>query len=536
MCDAGNANLYDVIISGCRVVDGTGNPWYKADIAVKNGRIAKIGQLAGVGADEFIDGQGLVAAPGFIDMHSHSDLAILVEKEARQKIMQGVTTELLGQDGTAIAPVRPEAKSSLRKRVSGLLGDPDVEWDWESFQDYLDRLERQGTATNVCSLVPYGQLREWVMGMEDRDSTAGELEEMKEACRRAFAEGAVGISLGLIYPPCVYAKRTEIIEVSKVAADCGGFLVCHIRNESDTLLEAIDEIIGISRDAGIPLHISHLKAAGKANWHKVDEVLSRLEDARSIGLEVTFDQYPYIAASTMFSALVPPWAHAGGVDKLIERLRDPEVREKIKQEMLSVDSSTWENWIRSSGLDGIVVTAVRSEANKIYEGKNVMEIASMRGVEPADAICDLLVEEDTAVSMVMFWGNEENVTKMMKHPFHTGGSDGLLGGKPHPRVYGTFPRIIGKYAREEKAFSLEEAVRHITSLPAQRLGLQDRGLLKEGMCADITVFDAETIRDKATYIEPHQYPSGIPYVLVNGKIVVKEGSHSGILAGKVLRK
>lgn len=529
--------MLDILFKNCKVVDGTGNPWYRADVAVKDGKISGIGKFNDAEAKEVIDAKGMVLSPGFIDMHSHSDLAILVEPEAKQKIMQGVTTELLGQDGTAIAPVKPKDRPALRKLVSGLLGDPDVTWDWTTYDDYLTKLENLKTSTNLCTLVPYGQIRQWAMGSEDREPTGAELEEMKEVCRQAFRDGVVGMSIGLVYPPCVFAKAEEIIEICKVAAECGGFLVSHIRNESDRLLEAVDEILNIAKASGIPLHISHLKTSGKSNWHKVDALLAKLETGREAdGVELTFDQYPYTAASTMLFALLPPWAHAGGVDALLARLKDKEARAKMKADVLSDDTSTWENWVKNCGWEGIVVTAVKSQKHKKYEGKNMVEIAKDMGVEPIEATFELLLENDTTVSMVMFWGCEEGVAKILKHPYYTAGSDGLLGGKPHPRVYGTFARVLGKYSREEKLIRLEDAVRHMSALPAQRIGLTDRGVIKEGMVADLVLFDPATIIDTATYVEPHQYPLGVHFVVVNGQIVVRNGQHTGARPGKVLRK
>lgn len=530
--------MADVIFKNCKVVDGTGNPWYWADVAIENGKIVKIGNCSGLSANEVIDAEKRVLAPGFIDMHSHSDLAIFVDPEAKQKIMQGVTTELLGQDGTSIAPVQPKARLEVRKQVSGLLGDPDINWDWITYDDYLRKIEGLKTSVNICTLVPYGNLRQWAMGgSENRPASEDELAVMKQLCSEAFQHGAVGLSLGLIYPPCVFADPAEIVEVAKVAAENEGFLVCHIRNESDSVLEAIDEIVGIAKAAQIPLHISHLKASGKNNWHKIKQILSKLEAAREQdGIEITFDQYPYVAASTMLFALVPPWAHAGGVEALISRLKDNTVREQLKREILSDDTASWENWVKNCGWEGIVVTSVKSDKNKRFEGKNLVEIADDLGMEPVDAVFELLIEEDTAVSMVMFWGYEEGVQKIMQHPYYTAGTDGLLGGKPHPRVYGTFARVLGKYTREDKLLRLEEAVRHLTSLPAQRLGFKDRGLIKEGMVADLVLFDPEKIIDTATYVEPHQYPKGISFVVVNGQIVVRNGVHTGSKPGVVLRK
>ena len=524
------------IFKNCRIIDGSGNPGYMGDVLIENGKIARVGNFFSPENAEIINLEGLAIAPGFIDMHSHSDLDLLVHPEAKQKNMQGVTTELLGQDGTSIAPVKPEEKDILRRQVSGLLGDPDIEWDWITYDDYLKRLENLRTSINICTLVPYGQLRQWAVGMDDRKPSNDEIELMKSLCKEAFQHGVRGISLGLIYPPCIYADREEIAEVCKVAAEEGGFLVCHIRNEGDMFFESIEEIIWIAEKAGIPLHISHLKAAGKENWHKMEIVLKRLEEANQEGkTEISFDQYPYPVGSTLLSALLPPWVHNGGVNALLERLHDQALREKIKEELNYKGISAWENWIKNCGWEGIIITSVKSEANKNFEGKSLAEIASMLNIEPGDVIFKLLIEENTAVSMGQVWGSEEGIGRVMQHPFYMTGTDGLLGGKPHPRLYGTFPRVLGKYCREEKLFSLEEAVFHMTSFPARRLGLQDRGQIKEGMVADLVIFDPEKIIDRATFSDPHQYGEGVFHVLVNGEFVVREGKHTGKRPGKVLR-
>lgn len=517
-------------------MDGTGNPWYKADLAVKDGKIYGIGKFDESSSKQVIEGKDRVLAPGFIDMHSHSDLYILKEPEARQKILQGVTTELLGQDGLSIAPVKDSDKERLRRQVSGLLGVFDYEWDWNTYEEYLNKIEELGTSTNIMTLVPYGQIRQWVMGMEDRAPLQSEIEEMKKVCQEAFVHGVVGVSLGLIYPPCVYSKSDELVEVLEVAAANNGFLVCHIRNESDSLLESLDEIISIAVKAGCPLHISHLKVAGRTNWDKVKKATEKITRAKDkLGLQVTFDQYPYFAGSTVLSALIPPWAHAGGTDSLIARLKDKETREIIKREILAEGSVYWENWVYSCGWENIMISYVKSEKNQRFVGKNLKEIGDELGIEPVEATFKLLIEEDTAVSMVQFWGNEDVVKEIMQHPFYTVGTDGLLGGNPHPRLYGSFPRVLGKYVREERVLRLEEAVRHMTSLPAQILGLDDRGVLKKGMAADLVLFDENAIRDTSTYVNPHQFPEGIDYVVVNGEIVVENGRHTLSRPGIVIR-
>lgn len=527
--------MIDYLLTNGRIVDGSGNRWYEANLGVQRDKIAFIRKGLAPEARETVDAAGLVVAPGFIDMHSHSDLMLLVDNDCRQKVHQGVTTELIGQDGTSVFPVSDDLKGSLRRQVAGLLGNPDISWDWNSLGEYFSRLEKQGTGTNIAALLPYGQIRQIVMGNDDRPPSPDEIDKMQHVALNGVMEGAAGVSIGLIYPPCVYAEPREVSEVLRPAAREGVFLVSHIRNESDRLLEAVDEILSISLEAGMALHVSHLKAAGKPNWSKTGELLDRLDQARDSGHEVTFDQYPYPAASTMFGALFPPWAHAGGLDNLLSRLKDPSTRDRIMKEIDDPSPTAWENWVRSCGWEGIVVSGVRTEENKALEGRTVTEIAELRGRAPAEVACDLMLEEDGAVSMVMFWGHEEGVQQVMKHSCHMVGSDGLLGGKPHPRVYGTFPRVLGRYVRELNVLGLEDAVRRMTSFPAQRLGLHDRGQLKAGMYADITIFDPERIRDLATYMEPRQYPEGIEYVFVNGQPVVWQGGHTSRTPGVVLR-
>ena len=527
--------MLDVLIKNGRVVDGTGNTWYRSDIAIQGDEIVDIAVNLDLQARKVIDAAEDIVAPGFIDTHSHSDLMLLVEPEAKQKIMMGVTTELLGQDGLSTAPVKSEDVDYLRKRLSGLLGKPDVSWDWRTPKDYLDALERAKPATNLAWLVPHGQVRVTAKGHDANPPTLEELEKMKSLVKAAMEDGAFGISSGLIYPPCSFAKMEELVELCRVAAQYGGIFVVHMRNESESLLQAVAEVLEISRQSGAPLHVSHLKAAGKKNWGKIRDVLAMFDEARSRGQDVTFDQYPYVAGSTMLDAVIPPWAHEGGVDKFLTRIADRDVRDRIRKD-ISGDSAGWENWVGSCGWNGVIVTAVKSQKNKGLEGKSVAQICEELGKDPVDAVCDLLIEEDTAVSMAIFWGTEEDVATAMKHPLQMVATDGLLGGKPHPRVYGTYPRVLGKYVREDKVLTLPEAVRKMTSLPAQRLGLKDRGVIRPGMKADITIFDEARVIDKATYVNPHQFPEGIRYVLVNGQITVDRGRYRPVRAGRVLRK
>jgi len=521
--------MFDLKIEGGKVVDGTGSSWYRADIAVTDGRIAAIGAIAS-SAERVIDAGGLVVAPGFIDTHSHSDLMLMAEPEARQKIMQGVTTEVVGQDGLGEAPLRDDVVEDWRRYLSGLNGDPDIDWSWRSFADYLDSLEAAGPATNVASLVGHGNLRLLAMGMEDRPPTPRELEEMKALLAEAMSEGAFGLSTGLIYPPCVYADSDELVELCTVASAHGGLFVVHMRNEGDHLMESIGEVVAVGREARIPVHISHFKASGERNWGMVADALRTLEVARSDGVDVTVDQYPYVAGSTFLSSLLPVWAHEGGTARMLERLRDGATRERVAADMMGERGSRDWGW----SWDRVMVTSVRTEGNRRFEGETVEEIAEARRQSPADAIFDLILEEENAVTMVSFSMSEDDVRTVMRSPLQMVCTDGIVLGKPHPRVYGSFPRVLGRYVREG-VLRLEEAVRKMTSLPAQRFGLLDRGLLRPGMWADITVFNPDTVIDKATYQEPRQFPEGIEYVIVNAEVAVDGGEHTGARAGRVLR-
>ena len=519
--------MFDIIIKKGKIVDGSGNPWYKADVSVSNGRIQSIGKIDS-GADTTIDAEGLAVAPGFIDSHSHSDLMLMAEPEAMPKIMQGITTEVIGQDGLGEAPIKDDILEDWRKYLSGLNGDPDIEWSWRSFGEYLKALESAGPATNVASLVGHGNLRLLAMGMENRAPTPSELDTMRGLLADSMREGAFGLSTGLIYPPCVYADARELSELCKTASSHGGVFVVHMRNEGDSLLESIDEVVSIGREASIHVHISHFKASGERNWGKVKEALKKLESARSAGVEVTVDQYPYIAGSTFLSSLLPVWTYEGGTDRMLERLRDEATRIKIAEEM--TEGGRGQDW----GWSNVLVTSVKTERNRPFEGENLEEIAMKRGQPPLDALFDVILEEENAATMVSFSMSEEDVRTVMRSPLQMVCTDGIVLGKPHPRAYGSFPRVLGRYVREG-VLRLEEAVRKMTSLPAQSFGFHDRGLLRPGMAADITIFNPDTILDTATYRDSIRFPDGIEHVIVNGKITIHNGEHTKTRAGTVLR-
>jgi N-acyl-D-amino-acid deacylase len=519
--------MFDLVIKGGRILDGTGNPWYSADIAITNGKIAEIGKIKSE-AGRIIDASQLAVSPGFIDVHSHSDLMLIAEPEARQKIMQGVTTEVVGQDGLGEAPVREDLVDDWRRYLSGLNGDPDIDWGWRGFGEYLDAIEGARPATNVVALVGHGNLRLVTMGMENRDPTADELAKMKEVLLESLREGAHGLSTGLIYPPCVYAGTGELTELCKVVSAHGGVFVVHMRNEGDRLLESIGEVETIGVEAKVPVHISHFKASGERNWGKVVEALNALEEARAKGVDMTVDQYPYVAGSTFLSSLLPVWMHEGGVERMLERLGDVDVRARVAEEMRGRGRGS--DW----GWGNILVTSVKTDGNRRFEGKTLEEIARARGRTPLEVLFELILEEDNAVSMVSFSMSEDDVRTVMRSHLQMVCTDGIVLGKPHPRAYGSFPRVVGRFVREG-VLRLEQAVRKTTSMPAQRFNLHERGILRPGMCADITIFDPKTIVDTATYDDPIRFPEGVEYVIVNGEITVKEGEHTGIRAGNFLR-
>ncbi len=521
---------FDFLLTNGRVYDGTGGPWFGTDIAIRGDSVAAIGKLNEDSANRVVDCAGAAISPGFIDTHSHSDLMVFEEPSLSPKVMQGITTELLGQDGIATAPIKPEHKSDWRRHLSGLLGNPKIDWEWSGFDEYLAALERIGPAPNLACLLPHGNVRLWVMGMEDRKPSPDELKSMISLLRDCFEAGAVGMSTGLIYPPCSYADEEELAELCAVMREYGGFLVVHLRSEDVNLFEAVDEMLRVTEKSGVPLHISHLKVAGRGQFGKSGELLRKLDDARGHGLEVTFDQYPYTAGSTMLFALLPEWLQEGGPDKMLERLRDQSVRERIMSELASRSSAN------TVDITDIRVSAVGSEKNKYLEGKNLFEIAEATDKPMVDAVCELLIEEDLNVSMILFIADEQDVQTILRHPLQTTCTDGLLGGKPHPRLYGAFPRVLGHYCRKLGILDLSEAIRKMTSAPANRLGLRDRGVLRPSMKADIVVFEPDRIVDTSTYDEPRRYPEGIRHVFINGTHVVSDGRLLDARPGKVLRR
>jgi len=532
------------------IVDGSGRPGFKADLAVKGGRIAKIDEVIDVEADRIINAEGLAVCPGFIDIHTHSDFVLLVNPKAESKVRQGVTTEVVGNCGGSAAPARGAALERAKRIMSGY-GIDGVEWT--SFSDYLNLLERKGIAINVVALVGHGTVRQCALGMENRPPTERELQEMKSLVAEAMEAGAFGMSSGLVYPPGRYASIEELIELCKVVASYGGIYASHIRGERETIVEAVKEAIEIGRRSGVSVQISH-HPAKIGGWGKSKETLRLIEEAREEGIDVNCDMHPYIAGSTGLSALLPPWVQEGGPEKIVQRLKNEELRKKIRQDMI-------EEKIPGPGPCGLVkrgmwdkLMLADCEKNKGLIGLNFEEIARRRGKDPFEAYFDLLVEEEARGMVVGFYYNEEDIRRVLLHPTSMIGSDGYalapygpLGkGKMHPRSYGTFPMVFRKYVRGEsrkeliyddgaKLLTLEKAVMKMTSVTAKKLGLKDRGLLKEGMRADIVILDPKRVADKATYLDPYQYPEGIEYVIVNGELVIDEREHTGSLPGMVLR-
>lgn len=523
-----------ILIKNGTLIDGSREKRYDADLLIEGDKIVKIGEI-NEEVDRVIDATGKIVAPGFIDTHSHSDLKVLVEPFIEPKLRQGITTEVLGQDGISMAPLPKEYVSSWRKNLAGLDGDSDeLSWDWENTDNYLNLIAKTGTGPNQLYLVPHGNIRMEAMGLEARPATKEELAKMRDITRREMEAGAAGLSTGLIYIPCAYSLTEELIEICKVAAEFDRPLVIHQRSEADTMIESMEEVITIAKESGVKIHFSHFKICGKNNWHLIKDIIALLDRCKAEGIEISYDQYPYVAGSTMLGVIIPPWAHAGGTDKLVERLGNPADRERMKHDIIN-GIPGWDNFIDFAGFEGIYVTSVKTKANEDCIGKNLLEIAELRGKDKFDAVFDLLREEENAVGMYDYYGKDEHVVTFMTREESNICTDGLLAGKPHPRVYGSFPRVIGKFVREMKAMPLEEAIYKMTHKPAKTFKIDNRGLLKEGYFADVVIFDENTTIDKGTFIDPIQDPEGISHVIVNGEVLIDNYEKREILAGKVIR-
>jgi len=527
---------YECVLRNGRIVDGTGSPWYRGDIAVDDGRIAAVGTVE-MDGDIELDLDGDVVTPGFIDIHTHSDFTLPANRDAHSKVRQGVTLEIVGNCGTSAAPrYGPAARSVNDWFASRGLNDAIDPDEWTSLADYFEYLASDGLSLNVGSLVGHGNIRAAIMGYEDRSPSSDELDEMRRLVDEAMADGAVGLSSGLFYPPGCYADVEEVVALAEVAAEHGGFYATHMRSESDELVESVEETLEIGRRADIPVQVSHHKAIGPDNWGKVRATLRRMELVRQReGLDVQCDQYPYVASSTSLGALLPNWAHDGGDDALLERLRDPETRSRIQDELKADRTSSW---------DGILVTGIQNPDLKDCEGKTIAELADREAEErvPAEILLDIVLDDENRTMHVNFGMDETDVRTVMRHELTMVGSDGsslcpcgpLGEGVPHPRNYGTFPRVLGHYVRDKEVLSLERAVHKMTGMPASRLGLDDRGVLKRDSRADITVFDPDTIEQTGDFLEPAVYPDGVEHVVVNGEFVVRDGDHTGARPGEVL--
>jgi N-acyl-D-amino-acid deacylase len=528
---------YDLLIRNGRLYDGSGGAPADASIAVTGDRIAAIGPLDGATASVVVDARGLAVAPGFINMLSWADEPLLVDAKSQSDIRQGVTLEVFGE-GTSMGPLNDRMKRDQIEQQ----GDLRYEITWTTLGEYLSTLEKKGISPNVASFVGATTVRIHEIGYDDRPPTAEELGRMKDLVRQAMREGALGVGSSLIYAPAFYAKTPELVELSKAAAEFGGMYISHLRSEGARLLEAIDELIEIARQAGVPAEIYHLKAAGRDHWGKVDAALARVQEARQQGLRITADMYTYPAGATGLNATMPPWVQEGGYEAWVKRLKDPATRARLRKEM-TTPTNEWENFFIGAGPDGILLSGFKSQALKPLTGNTLSEVAKMRGKSPEETAMDLVIEDGSRVDAVYFLMSEDNLRKQLRMPWVSFASDAgslapegaFLASNPHPRAYGNFARWLAKYVRDEKLVPLEEGIRRLSALPAENLGLKERGRLAVGMMADIVIFDPATIQDHATFAKPHQYSTGVRDVFVNGVQVVKNGEHTGATPGRIVR-
>jgi len=529
---------FDLVIINGHIIDGTGSPWYSGDIGIRDGKIAAIGALNNFPRTRTLDAKGKVIAPGFIDVLGQSELTILVDPRLPSKIFQGITTEITGEGGS-IAPLNDAIVKADQSNYDHYHITP----DWRTLRQYFDRLQKQGMGINLATFVGATQVRRMVLGDADVQPTPQQLEQMKELVRQGMRDGAIGVSTSLMYAPAPYAKTEEIIALAAETSQFGGIYATHMRNESNGVLPSIEEAIRIGREAHVPVEIWHLKVAGKNNWGRMPEVVAKINQARAAGADVAADTYAYTAWFNDFSAFIPQWAHDGGTAKMVERLKDPAIRARIRKDMLT-PSDDWDNeWQEIPGPEAVLICVVHNPRLLALQGKRLSEVAQLWNKDPMDALFDLLIEDDGFTSVAVFGMSEPDVTLALQQPWMAINNDssgasleGILGQEhPHPRAYGTFPRILRKYVREENTLSLQDAIRKFSALPAQRMRLSDRGVLKAGMWADLVVFDPATIRDLATFENPNQLSAGMDYVLVNGVPVIEAGKMTGKLPGKVLR-
>ena len=533
--DAHSAD-YDIVIRNGTIYDGTGAPAYVADIAITGDRVTAVGQLDNSAAALEIDATGLAVAPGFFNLLSHAHLSLLKDGRAMSDVMQGVTFEVLSE--ISLSPLT----KSTADYLSGMFAEDELELSWTSLGDYLELAESTGVATNFGTFVSAATVRMNVLGMDDVDPTQPQLEAMKAQVDEAMRDGAFGLTTALIYAPGTFAETEELIELAKVASRYGGIYTAHIRSEANQLIEAIDETLRIGREANLPVKIHHLKAGGQPNWHKMDIVIEKIEALRKEGIPITADMYTYVAGATGLDASMPTWVQAGGYEKWAERLRDPEIRARVKGEM-ATNAQDWENLGYFAGPDGMLLVEFRNEKLKKYTGMTLSEIAAARGQDHLDTIIDLVIEDGSRVGTVYFLMSEENLKKQIRQPWMMFGSDAdapaaegdQLKNNVHPRTYGNVARLLGKYVRDEQVISLQEAVHRLTLLPAQTLGIRERGRLIPGFYADIAIFDPDTIEDRATFENSQQYAVGIKHVLVNGIRVIADGEHTGMTPGRAVR-
>ena len=532
-----NSN-YDVLVRSGTVYDGTGSPGRRADVGIRGDTIAAVGDLSSASARTVMDARGLAVAPGFVNMLSWSTESLIVDGRSQGEIRQGVTTEIFGE-GNSMGPLTDEMKRRMKEEQ----GDLKYDVKWTTLAECLAYLERKGVAPNVASYIGAATLREHVIGLDDRPPTPSEMDRMRALVRQEMEAGALGIGSSLIYAPGTYAKTEELVELCKAAAPYRGKYISHLRSEGDRFLEAIDELVRISREAGVPAEIYHLKAAGESNWSKEDQAIARIEKARSEGLKITADMYTYTAGATGFDACIPPWARDGGYDALFARIQDPDTRPKILADMRR-PAEGWENLCRAAGSpERLLMVEFKTDALKPLTGKTLAEAAKVRGTDPESTILDLVLQDRTRIGVVFFLMSEDNVRKQVRQPWVSFGSDAasmapedpFTRSSTHPRAYGNFARLLGRYVRDEKLVSLADAVRRLSALPAENLGLDRRGRLAPGMFADVVVFDPATIADRATFEKPHQYAVGMRHVLVNGVPVLKDGEHTGATPGRALK-
>ena len=532
---SGAQQPYDLLITGGSVLNGEGTPAVRADIGIRGERIAAIGDLQAATAARRIDASGLIVAPGFIDMHNHSDYTVLVEPKSESMIRQGVTTMVLGESRSA-GPIKAGADEA-RARADG------VTVDWTTLGGYFAKLEQQHMSTNIASYVGEEQVWTYVKGYGQSPATPVELDAMKRLIAQAMEEGAMGLSTALLQPPSSLATTADLVELAKTAKQYGGIYSSHIRDEGEGVFRAIDEAIQVGKSAGIPVDIIHMKIAHKQLWGRASEIIAMVQKARDEGHDVRANVYPYTAGQNNLSSIVPPWAHDGGREKLLERLADPAARKRMREEVMNGLPNWYNHYLATGdGWGGMILVSLRHERNKPFQGRRMSELIEARGGHPADVLFDVLIEENGSVPTVFFHHSEADMQLVMKQPWTSIGSDGSAVNPdgptgrthPHPRYYGTFPRVLGRYVRELKVITLPEAVHKMTSMNASKIGITDRGRLQDGLFADVTIFDPDRVIDRATFEQPRQFPAGIEYVIVNGRVTIDKGQHTGALAGQVI--